>query len=401
MLTLSAEPQKRLTNSAMPRLDLAGATATIVTKAADIDPAFWAMTFGDQPKDYLYYDLLERTMREGFEYRYLVLNSRDGTPLALQPLIIADQDLSISFPKIAQRIVRVFRSIWSRFLRARLLLAGCLVGEGYFGVRPGLNRSKAVIALQQALSDFVNTEGISLIAIKDFPVCSRPEMHSLQSAGYTRLSGFPPLRLRLNFDSFEEYATKYLSRITRKGLRRKLRTTAASSPPVKLEIRKDCKDVIDQIYPLYLAVAQRSAVQFEVFTRDYFLEASRVMPERCRFFIWRQNERAVAFSYCTVWGDTIFDNNIGLDYSVAYDLNLYYLSFRDILEYALAQGYRWYRTAPFNYETKLHLGLELDPVDLFVRHRSPVINLLLRRFAPRFAPGRSDPVRRRHRAVIA
>ncbi len=118
------------------------------------------------------------------------------------------------------------------------------------------------------------------------------------------------------------------------------------------------------------------------------------MPERCRFFIWRQAGKAVAFSYCTVSGDTIFDHDLGLDYAVAHDLHLYYVTFRDILQWALRHGYRCYRTSPFNYETKMHLRLLLEPVDLFVRHRLRLVNFLLHHFAAHFAPGRSERVLR-------
>ena len=221
-------------------------------------------------------------------------------------------------------------------------------------------------------------------------------MQPLLDAGFTRLDGFPPLRLQLDFDNFEKYLSARLSKITRKGLRRKFRAATTAQPALTLEVRNNCRSVIDEIYPLYLAVAHRSAVEFEVFSREYFLEASLTMPDRCRFFIWRQGGKAIAFSYCTVWRDTIFDHDLGLDYAFAHELNLYYLSFRDILQWALRQGYRCYRTSPFNYDPKVHLRLEIEPVDLFVRHRSRVFNFLLRHVAPRFAPARSDPVLRRH-----
>jgi Uncharacterized protein conserved in bacteria len=41
------------------------------------------------------------------------------------------------------------------------------------------------------------------------------------------------------------------------------------------------------------------------------------MSDRARFFIWRQNGKIVAFSFCLVCGDAIYDECIGLDYSVA------------------------------------------------------------------------------------
>lgn len=375
---------------------LRGGSAQVYARAADFDPQIWAETFAGQAKNRAYYELLERTMDRGFLYRYLVLSLPNEKPIALQPLILVDQDLSLSLGETDRRLLEFGRRFFPRLLRARMLMAGCLVGNGHLGVVPGVTRPQAVGLLAEALERYAEIERIRFLTIKDFPADQCAEMAPLVQAGYTRLDGFPPLRLDLDFNSFDDYLTTRLSRITRKGLRRKFRVIAQASPPITLEVRNDCRTVIDEIYPLYLAVAQRSEIEFEVFSRAYFLDASRTMPDRCRFFIWRQHGKAIAFSYCTVFGDTIFDNDLGLDYTVAHDLHLYYLSFRDILEWALRHGYRTYRTSPFNYDPKMRLRLELEPVDLFVRHRSRVLNFLLRRFAPRFSPVQSDPVLRRH-----
>ncbi|MBA3833542.1 MAG: GNAT family N-acetyltransferase [Chthoniobacterales bacterium] len=339
-------------------------------------------------------------MSGGFLYRYLVLTAPNGKPFALQPLIVVDQDLAVSLGRPLARVLGLLRRFFPRLLRARMLMAGCLVGNGHFGVTKGFRRRKAFRILAEALFRYAAAEEIALLTIKDFPANERREVEPLVDAGFTRIDGFPPLKMELTFDSFEQYMEERLSKITRKGLRRKLRAAANARPPITLEVRNNCRTVIDEIYPLYLAVAQRSEVAFEVFSREYFLDASLTMPDRCRFFIWRQGGKAIAFSYCTVWNGMIFDNDIGLDYEVAHILHLYYVSFRDILEWALRHGYRSYRTSPFNYDPKMHLRLELEPVDLFVRHRSRFLNFLLRRFAARFSPVRSDPVLRRHYSAL-
>ena len=162
----------------------------------------------------------------------------------------------------------------------------------------------------------------------------------------------------------------------------------------------DAEQIIDEIYPLYLAVAQTSAIRFEVFTREYFLEAGRCAPGKFRYFIWRQGCRAVAFSFCTIWNGTLYDNDIGLDYTVAYELNLYYVTFRDLLNWALANGLRRYASAPFSYDPKLRLRLRLQPVDVYVKHISPWLNPLIKVLALLFEPARTDPVLRRQRHLL-
>ena len=73
-------------------------------------------------------------------------------------------------------------------------------------------------------------------------------------------------------------------------------------------------------------------------------------------------------------------------------MHLYHLTFRDIIRWALAQGLECYYSAPFNYDPKLHLRMELVPLDLYAKHLSPVVNFFLRRLAPLAAPTRQEPL---------
>jgi hypothetical protein len=375
---------------------LSHGSAELFAHASDIDRLIWQSAFADQHKDFAYYRLLEETMTEQFVYRYLLVRDRDGEPIALQPLIITKQDLAASAGAFCQRAVATVRMLWPRFLRSEMLMVGCVVGEGHFGFVPPHDRRDAARLVAEALEQHADAERFALTTWKDFPVEERDALDVLQSSGYTRIAGFPPLQLILDFNSFEEYVETRLSKAMRKNLRRKLRVADDANPRIELDVLTNAEGVIDEICPLYHAVAQRSEVEFEVFTRDYFLEASRRMPGRFRYFVWRQNGRAIAFSFCTLWNDTIYDNDIGMDYSVAHDLNLYHLTFRDIVTWALKNGLRRYCSAPFNYETKLHLRLAPMAVDVYVRHRSRVINALIKRIAPFFAPARSDPALRQY-----
>lgn len=390
------EPGVAVAAQPLVRFVLSEGSAEIWSRAADVDVSVWAETFGSCPKDFAYYQLIEETQREHFVYQYLVLRDGRNQPVALQPLLMVDQDLAASLHGFPDRLVRGIRRLFPRFLRSGMLMAGCLVGDGRLGLAAKANPKLAAALLAEALDAWSHARRLSFVTLKDFSALERAVFAPLLAAGYTRLDGFPSLSLDLNFASFEEFLAKRVSKITRKGLRRKFRKSEDIDPPLTLEVSDECETSIDEIYPLYLAVAQRSEVSFEVFTREYFLEAARRLPGRHRYFIWRQGPRAVAFSFCTIWGDTIYDNDIGLDYAVAHDLALYYRTFRDLIDWSLQHGLRRYASAPFNYDPKLRLRMQLVPVDLYVRHSSPILNFFIRRFAPFFAPAKSDPVLRRH-----
>ena len=95
-------------------LPLAEGSAVLYARAADIDAAIWEAGFGETHKDYEYYRLLEDTMSDGFTYRFLLLNDSDSNPIALQPLIIADQDLTASTHSALLRVIKCIRKMWPR-----------------------------------------------------------------------------------------------------------------------------------------------------------------------------------------------------------------------------------------------------------------------------------------------
>jgi hypothetical protein len=379
-------------------IQLSGGRALVFEHARDVPMEFWARGFSNTPKDFQYYELIEQTMGSAFEYRYLAVFDRTNRPVALQPLVLTTQDLAISASEAIVRFVAKLRTVWPRLWRSRMAFAGCLVGEGETGAIEPVEVAIPLVA--ESLEKYARSQGISLVGFKDFPTKMRSAFSCLSRWGYARIAGFPPLTLELNFASFDEYMAMQLSRATRKNLRRKFRAADDASPPLALEVWTDAEQIIDEIYPLYLAVAQTSAIRFEVFTREYFLEAGRCAPGKFRYFIWRQGGRAVAFSFCTIWNGTLYDNDIGLDYTVAYELNLYYVTFRDLLNWALANELRRYASAPFNYDPKLRLRLQLQPVDVYVKHISPWLNPLIKVLALLFEPARTDPVLRRQRHLL-
>src|SRR5438876_45657 len=258
----------------------------------------WPSAFHDCCKDHRFYEIIEETLANDFEYQYLILRDRTGKMRGIQPFFFVQQNL---------------------------------------------------------------VEGIP---------------------GGTRLA--------LNVRDFDDYLA-HLSYGTRKSLRRKFRKTERAAK-IELEIVSDITPHLDEVYPLYLAVHERSPMKFEKLTKEYLSKLGQLMPERVRFFIWRLDRRIIAFSICMVHDGTIYDEYLGLDYSVALDLHLYFYTLRDILRWAIDNRLTFYCSSPLNYDPKLHLGCDLAPLDLYVKHTQPLLNPIFRRVVRLLEPTRHDPV---------
>jgi predicted N-acyltransferase len=230
---------------------------------------------------------------------------------------------------------------------------------------------------------------VRLIVLKEFPDDYREVLSRFVRGGFTRIPSMPLTRLNIAYSSFDEYTRSALNSATRSKLRKKFRATEHDIP-IELTVSNDVTPIIDEIYPLYLHVYERSKLHFERLTKDYFCRLGKMMPDRVRFFVWRRKGKAVAFGECMVHGDTMYAEYLGLDYSVALRLHLYHYVFRDLVSWGMANGCKWFQSSGLNYDPKLHLRHRLKPVDLYVKHTSAIINMVIRIALPWLEPTRYD-----------
>jgi len=165
--------------------------------------------------------------------------------------------------------------------------------------------------------------------------------------GFARAPSMPMTMLDIRYESFEAYMAKALRSSARRKLRKKLEATAGVSN-IRMSVTDDAASFVDEIYPLYLQVFERSKMQFEKLTKDFFRQLGRRMSDKVRFFAWRRGNMLVAFSLCMVQGDSLYAEYVGFDYSVALDLHLYHYVVRDMISWGISKGYKWFRSSGLN-----------------------------------------------------
>jgi len=350
----------------------------------------WKRAFQDKCKDHRYYALIEQTLANDFEYRYVVLEDQAGNLRAIQPILFVRQNLIEGVRGFFRVIVDLVRKTFPRFLTMRVLMIGCAAGAGELDAANAESERWIAQALGQTLRDYARKNKASLVVFKDFRASYRDALSILPKYRYARVPSMPMTRLALSFQNFDEYLGT-LGYISRKSLRRKFRKTERAAK-IDMEVVSDVSPIIDQIFPLYLQVHERSPMKFENLSKEFFLGIAKEMPERARFFVWRIGDRIVAFSLTLLCGDTLYDEVIGLDYDVALDLHLYFYTMRDVIRWAVEQKLRYYVSGPLNYDPKLHLGHELAPLDLYVLHTSALLNPIFKFALKYLEPTRHDPI---------
>ena len=348
-------------------------TAEVTRSWRSIPPELWRSTFAGEARDARYYEVIEETLPAKFDYRYLILRNAETGQAAVQPFFFINQDLTDGLPQKVQRMVARVQRTFPRFLVMRVLMVGCAVGEGQLAC----SEPWAVRALREALRVVARQARVPVIVFKDYPARHRDALSLLSEDGYRRVPSMPAARLELDCKDFDDFMQHRLGKVFR-----------------KMTVCENVSAIIEEVYPLYKQTLSRAEFSFEELTPNFLSRVGREMPDKVRFFIWRLDGKIIAFNFCLLRDGVLYDMDIGLDYSVALDLHLYFITWRDVVSWAIRNGVRTYYTGPLNYDPKLHLRMELAPLDLYVRHTSRLINPLFRLALGFLQPVRHHPILR-------
>jgi predicted N-acyltransferase len=361
----------------------------VVSRAELPGCAPWTSTFADQRKDHRYYEILDDTLRDNFEYRYFAIVDANGDVRAVQPFFLVDQDILEGLG--AERIhwISMVRRFYPRFLKLRALMVGCSAGEAHLAATDTLPADIVAKTLSNGIVEQARSLKAQLVVLKEFPSRYRKVLHCFVQCGFARAPSMPMTVLDIGYDSFDAYMEKALRSSARRKLRKKLEATAGTSD-IRMSVTDHAASFVDEVYPLYLQVFERSKMRFEKLTKDFFHQLGERMGDKVRFFAWRRGNVLVAFSLCMVQGDSLYAEYVGFDYTVALDLHLYHYVVRDMINWGIGEGYKWFRSSGLNYDPKLHMRHRLDPVDLYARHTSTLANAIFRRVLPWIAPARYD-----------
>lgn len=355
----------------------------VVSSVRDIPQAVLQNAFLGQSKDLRYYDIAARSLAGQFDHRYLLVTDRETGRTGVQPVFFVNQDVLEGLPAKIHATLAWPRKFFPGWLRMRMLMAGCSAGDGALDI----DEPWFVEAVADAVDAYAKKTRASVVLYKDFPAKWRKSLAPLTEKGCRRVPSMPGCCIDFDFSTFEEYTKKVLS----SNMRHKF-NKLAKAEPVQMEVVTDVTPFADEIAALYEPTYAKSKMRFEHLTAEFFALAGRELADTARYFLWRVDGKLAAFSLCLIHGETIYNLNVGFDYAVSLDRQLYFVTFRDTIRWALAHGLKRFYTGQLSYDPKLRLRLRLDPLDLYARHTNRLINPVFKFALDFLQPARHDPV---------
>jgi len=289
-----------------------------------------------------------------------------------------DYSLDTSINGALRRITNLIKKFRPDIFSIRAFACGMPIGQGNIGADAG--RKDAVVkAVLRRMEHIAKKNRAAVVAFKDFDQSYTKMLDPLRRHGFSRFDSLPSTELEVSFKNFEDYLMS-LSATSRYDLRRKFKKVK-NLAAVKLDVVDSLEDeMLVDVYKLYLDIVAKHDMGFELLPVDFFRNISKNMPHRAKFFLWKIEDKLAAFLFCLVSKDTLIDYYVGLDYSIAYDYHLYFVKFRDTLNWCIENNIKKYEMGITGYEPKRRLGFKPVPLYLYVKLRNrmlrPIFNLI-------------------------
>jgi len=318
----------------------------------------------------------------------------------LLPMFLAEFDLLITADKPIQNIIKhIIRFLPNKFcnslLRPRTLFVGTTVSE--FALFP---QQLNYLTLPQQLLQQMSDQNATFLIIKDIaPVspflsasentCSAELCAAFTKAGFVLLEGQALAYIPLDFESLDAFFSRF-SASRRSDFRRKRKKRTATQLtliPTGDALFRDPK-IVDEFYQLYENVYNNSDIHFDKLTRAFFEKVLNDSDSGGLIFAYSFQGQRIGYSLCFQCGDYFIDKYHGARYPEFRENNLYYVSWFDMLEYALDHSFK---TAVFGWtdpEIKAYLGSQFVFTKHAVYASNPLLRQLLRHFGPSFESDR-------------
>jgi len=172
--------------------------------------------------------------------------------------------------------------------------------------------------------------------------------------------------------------------------RRKMR----SAKKVRIEYRSSVAGLEERLIELFDSTLKQSKVDygdFEKLDPQYFAKVVHGMGEAAQLMLCWRGDELLSFQLFLVGARRVLAKQIGMKYPEGRELNLYFVNWLKLIEFAIEHRIPCVEMGATTYATKLLFGGYLERRWLHFRFRGGIANRLLSPVAPLFDFEKNDP----------
>jgi hypothetical protein len=333
-----------------------------------------------------YLRVLEEAGPENVRQRYALIY--DGrTPVAA----VAAQSVTINAAKLPKtsaqkplhKVVGKAVTAPLRHLEERLLICGNLLSWGPHGVAfaPGAERNEIWPTVAEAIYRLRRADKLSgesdFIMIKDLTEAEHATATALKQFSYRPVETEPnmTLTLRPEWKCFDDYLAG-LTANYRKSARKITQDVELAGG--RIETLTDIDQHAATLHSLYLQVHERQKLRLVTLPPDFIPTLAATFGDDFRCTVLKRDAQILGFVTTLRDRETAVGYYIGYDRVANAEMPIYLRLLQAVIEDALKMGCQRISLGRTALEPKARLGAKPEPLQLWIRHRIPMINVVMR-----------------------
>src|SRR5215813_3153664 len=328
-----------------------------------------------------YLRVLEDAAPDNLQQRYALI-FRGREPVAA----VAAQLVTISLARMGK--ARKYHRAVERPLESldeRMLVCGNLLSWGVHGLclAPHEDPAKLWPAVAEALYRIRRADKLSgdtdLVMVKDFTAEDTAAVSVLRRFSYRPLETDPNMVLEFSprWKSYEDYLMSLTSkyRSTCRQIDRKI--TEAGCTVAQLNAAEIGRQA-ENLHRLYVQTHSNAKFRPVTLRPDFLPTLADYLGDDFRCQVIKRDGQLLGFVTSLRDGDTAVGYNIGFDRQTALEMPLYLRLLNAVVADAISQGGRRLSLGRTALEPKARLGAKPQAMRVLVRHRIPMLNVLVR-----------------------
>jgi hypothetical protein len=295
---------------------------------------------------------------------------------------VAAQRVTVSFSRLSPGKHEKVAKPLER-LEESMLVCGNLMSWGQHGVvfAPGESRDQLWPAIAEALYRIRRADRLlgstDFVMVKDITDEYNGEVSALRRFSYRELETEPNMVLQISdrWKSYDDYLGSLTSRYRKAAKQIEKEFTAGGC---RTEELKDLSSVSEQLHSLYLQTHKNARLRLVTLSDRFLPSLAHEFGNDFRCTLARRDDEIVGFVTTIRDGETAVGYYIGFDRTLNSQCPIYFRLLQVVVDDAIKLSCSRLSLGRTALEPKARLGARPEPMRIWLRHRVPMLNVLVR-----------------------
>jgi hypothetical protein len=324
-----------------------------------------------------YLQVLESAGPENIRQRYALI-FQNKTPVAA----IAAQSVTVSVSRLRRKSSGNGRLDQ---LEEKMLVCGNLLSWGMHGISfaPNVDHNPIWPAVAEAIYRLRRVDKLfgdtAFVMVKDIPDAYANAATALSRFSYRELETEPNMVLDIapQWKSYDDYLASLTSKYRKQAKQIEKEVAAAGGVVEEIKSNQIARDA-EQLHALYLQTHKNARLRLVTLPVTFLPTLADRLGDDMRFTILKRGDELLGFVTTVKDGDTAVGYYIGFDRKANAEIPIYFRLLQSVVGHANDLGCKQLSLGRTALEPKARLGARPDPMRIWIRHRIPMLNLIVR-----------------------